>query len=201
MKSSRHGCTASSLHAPGGGAEGWLREVQSAFSAHHTECTQQVHKAGVDLASLQGFLDDAMSKLADAFSELASGQNPGAEAGARPVEVVVTTLQYHDICLQLLEHLRQRLEQTGRLIDQLRLPFEAVAAAAKGEATGCDLPNLDVELMGEAIADLRRRVHRSPVTRDAVGFGEVELFRDMEKPCSTGIGQNGRFHGENDTGC
>ena len=135
MKSSTHGCTASSLHAPGGGAEGWLREVQSAFSAHHDECTQQVHKVGVDLARLQRLLDDAMSKLADAFSELASGQNPGAEAGARPVEVVVTTLQYHDICLQLLEHLRQRLEQTGRLIDQLRLPFEAVAAAAKGEAS------------------------------------------------------------------
>ena len=188
MKSSTHGCTASSLHAPGGGAEGWLREVQSAFSAHHDECTQQVHKVGVDLARLQRLLDDAMSKLADAFSELASGQNPGAEAGAGPVEVVVTTLQYHDICLQLLEHLRQRLEQTGRLIDQLRLPFEAVAAAAKGEASRLRSPEPGRGTDGRAIADLRQARASQPC--DATrGFGEVELFRDMEKPCSTGIGR------------
>lgn len=78
-------------------------------------CLDQVDNVAADLARLQNLLDEAMSRLGSAFTTLAHAAEADRHEDAR--DVLVTTLQYHDVCSQLLGHARTRLEASRTLIE------------------------------------------------------------------------------------
>lgn len=78
-------------------------------------CLDQVNNVAADLARLQSLLDEAMSRLGNAFTTLAHAAEADRHEDAR--DVLVTTLQYHDVCSQLLGHARSRLDASRTLIE------------------------------------------------------------------------------------
>lgn len=91
---------------------------------HRSACLHQVDNVAADLARLQSLLDDAMNRLGNAFTTLAHAAEADRHEDAR--DVLVTTLQYHDVCSQLLGHARSRLEASRTLIES-DAPVEAAA--------------------------------------------------------------------------
>jgi hypothetical protein len=150
-----------------------LHRVAALFREHRAECTGQLSVAGEELARLQTLLDDAMGQMAVAFRKLVSATSQHDDDGSG---VLVTTLQYQDICSQLLVHLRRRLTHTGALVDGLNDPFAAVLAAACGDHSAAAFASSRAEDMNAALADVRRLTHGGPVRQEAVGCGDVELF-------------------------
>ena len=98
----------------------------------------------------------------------------GTDDGAS--DVVVTTLQYQDICSQLVAHLRERLARTGALVEGLHIPFEAAMAATRGDPTTIALASSRVNNMEAMLADTQRATSSGPVQQAQVGCGDVELF-------------------------
>lgn len=88
-----------------------LPEIHAA-TRHH--CLVQVDDVAADLARLQGLLDDAMSRLGGAFATLAHAAEADRHEEAR--DVLISTLQYHDVCTQLLAHARDRLSASRTLM-------------------------------------------------------------------------------------
>jgi hypothetical protein len=95
--------------------------------AHREACAYQVDTAEQELARLQGLLDDAMSRLAGAFETLAGAAE--AQRQEHASGVLVSTLQYHDICSQLLGHARKRLATSRALMQGEIAPHEHDPAA------------------------------------------------------------------------
>ena len=84
-------------------------------SNNHDVLAMQMETADSELGRLQGLLDDAMNRLAGAFGTLAEAAEQNRHEEAR--DVLVSTLQYHDICSQLLAHARSRITSGRALID------------------------------------------------------------------------------------
>lgn len=87
----------------------------SSMPDQRSACLDQVNCVAADLARLQSLLDDAMNRLGSAFTTLAHAAEADRHEDAR--DVLVTTLQYHDVCSQLLGHARSRLEASRTLIE------------------------------------------------------------------------------------
>lgn len=116
--------------------EAWLFDKQ--------RLANQMETAESELQRLQGLLDDAMTRLAGAFGTLAEAAEAGRHQDAR--DVLVSTLQYHDICSQLLTHARTRITSGRALID------------------------------GDADAVLAHEARSHPVLHADLAPGDVELF-------------------------
>ena len=150
-----------------------LDRIASTFVKHGSECSQQLSAAEGELVRLQTLLDDAMGQMAEAFGRLVP-DGAGTDDGAS--DVMVTTLQYQDICSQLVAHLRKRLARTGMLVDGLNIPFEAAMAAMRGDPTTIALASSRVNEMEAMLTDARRATSSGPVQQAQVGYGDVELF-------------------------
>ncbi len=150
-----------------------LDRIASTFVKHSFECSQQLSAAEGELVRLQTLLDDAMGQMAEAFGRLVPG---GAGTDECASDVVVTTLQYQDICSQLVAHLRERLARTGALVNGLHIPFEAAMAATRGDPTTIALASSRVNTMEAMLVDARRATASGPVQQAQVGCGDVELF-------------------------
>jgi hypothetical protein len=152
-----------------------LDRIASTFVKHSSECSQQLSAAEGELVRLQTLLDESMGQMAEAFGRLVrGGAGAGTDDGAS--DVMVTTLQYQDICSQLVAHLRERLARTGMLVDGLNIPFEAAMATMRGDPTTIALASSRVNEMEAMLSDARRATSSGPVQQAQVGYGDVELF-------------------------
>lgn len=108
----------------------------------HEVGSSEIRTADEELQRLQQLLDDAMNRLAGAFGTLAEDASARKHEHAR--DALVSTLQYHDICTQLLSHARSRLN-SGLNIMEGGLPAEA-AVRGCGPVLQSDMVTGMVEL-------------------------------------------------------
>jgi hypothetical protein len=82
-------------------------------------CLEQADSVAAELARLHNLLDEALSRLGSAFSTPAHAAEAGRPGEAR--DVLLTTLQYREVCSQLPDHAESRLEASRTLIESDRL--------------------------------------------------------------------------------
>lgn len=93
------------------------------------ECAREIGSAEAELERLQGLLDDTMTRLSGAFSTLSRDAEENRHEQAR--DVLVSTMQFHDICTQLLAHARGRLA-SGRALAERAAGLDVDAPIAPG---------------------------------------------------------------------
>lgn len=149
-------------------------QVAAAFNSHRDECDAQASTTDLELDRLQVLLDDSMNRLAGAFSTLASDAEARSHEEAR--DALVQTLQYHDVCSQLLGHARRRIAHLRGLIAALDAPFTALAAAAGGDRELAARASAALDQVEALIAGGRDISFKGPVFQTDLAAGEIELF-------------------------
>ncbi|MDY0268584.1 methyl-accepting chemotaxis protein [Trichloromonas sp.] len=97
------------------------------------------------------------------------------EVGAT-VRTAVTSLQFQDMCTQIIDHVGKRIDALGEILESLaRLPL-AAREFADADETHCEkrLQRFARQL-GEAAALVERARH-NPVSQKSLATGDIELF-------------------------
>ncbi len=92
------------------------------------------------------------------------------------VRTAVTSLQFQDMCTQLIDHVGKRIDALGEILDSLaRLPL-AAREFSDANKTHCEerLQRFARQL-GEAAALVERARH-NPVSQTSLATGDIELF-------------------------
>lgn len=153
-----------------------LARMESVFSAHSAEASRQLQAAHEDLMRLKNLLDEAMGSLGNSFTQLAPLiANIEGVTGAT-AELAVTTLQYQDICTQLVDHLRERLASTGLLVDAMQAPLVQALAGMRGDHAAMAAVAAHVDTMHEELDRARALCRDNPVRHDSLAPGDIELF-------------------------
>lgn len=96
---------------------------------------------------------------------------------AREVAVAVTTMQFHDMVTQVIEHLKGRADLLSRLMSDLgSVSFDSPGPAGVEPAAGPDRRFKAFDIAVAKVSDMLDRVRHSPVSQMKLDAGSVDLF-------------------------
>lgn len=92
------------------------------------------------------------------------------------VRTAVTSLQFQDMCTQLIDHVGKRIDALGEILDGLaRLPLTAREFSDADDAHCEERLERFARQLGEAAALVERARH-NPVSQRSLATGDIELF-------------------------
>lgn len=92
------------------------------------------------------------------------------------VRTAVTSLQFQDMCTQLIDHVSKRIDALGEILESLaRLPLAAREFAGADDAHCEERLQRFARQLGEAAALVERARH-NPVSQKSLATGDIELF-------------------------
>lgn len=92
------------------------------------------------------------------------------------MRTAVTSLQFQDMCTQLIDHVGKRIDALGEILESLaRLPLAAREFAGADDAHCEERLQRFARQLGEAAALVERARH-NPVSQKSLATGDIELF-------------------------
>ncbi|MFM9968785.1 MAG: hypothetical protein ACKVQK_10345 [Burkholderiales bacterium] len=159
-----------------GDSVGWMLSVERIFLDHESECAARLQNTESELVNLRVALDGAMGSIAQTFRALTEEAGDLAADRKTSVNVAVEAIQFHDIGGQWLAHLAAEIRQTRELVASMRVPFQAMRAAANGDWHGFERDAAQWEQINLRLQELRLAAASRPVGHAPECCGDVEIF-------------------------
>ena len=150
-------------------AEESINKVASQDMTSVMQSKRDVENAMVKVGALSHGMTVAASDLARITEQV-----------ERDVNTAVTTLQFQDIVMQLLEHVQKRLNGIDAAVAGVnQMAMRALCPIDTGETGNrvvALLPQPELEQVAATLLAIQQAVHRTPVSQTSMSRGGVDLF-------------------------
>ena len=139
------------------------------IARQEAELVTQTDSRVKDLTSKLQSFNAQVEHSADEIGQISTEVSAG-------VRTAVTSLQFQDMCTQLIDHVSKRIDALGEILDSLaHLPLTAKDFADADEAHCEERLQRFARQLGEAAALVERARH-NPVSQSSLATGDIELF-------------------------